>query len=121
MNWYKKTQIEDRLGECYTLSGRYVLDHPDAVLIHGSVNGNKHSWVETTTTIPDNTTGKGYKIEIVFDPVLEKEYPKEYYYKELNAKVIKKYSHEEVIKTMLQYNHWGPWNEENPPNKRINF
>jgi hypothetical protein len=121
MNWYKKAQLEDRLGQCYVLSGRYVMSHPEAVLIHGSVNGNNHAWVETSKSIPDETTGQEYQIEIVFDPVLEVEYPKEYYYKKLNALVAKQYSQEEVMKTMMQYNHWGPWDENNPPNERKDF
>jgi len=121
MNWYKKSDWKNNLGECYPMSGRYVMAHPDSTLIHGLVNGNNHAWVETTKSIPDNTTGNEYPIDIVFDPVLGKEYPKEYYYKKLNAQVIKQYSQEEVMKTMIRYNHWGPWNDENPPKKRVNF
>lgn len=121
MNWYKKSQMEDRLGECYILSGRYVMSNPDSVLIHGSVNGNNHAWVEMTKNIPDNTTGNEYSLATVFDPVLGEEYPKEYYYKQLNAQVIKQYSSGEVMKTMMRYNHWGPWDEENPPKERIDL
>ncbi len=113
--------MEDRLGECYILSGRYVMSNPDSVLIHGSVNGNNHAWVEMTKNIPDNTTGNEYSLATVFDPVLGEEYPKEYYYKQLNAQVIKQYSSGEVMKTMMRYNHWGPWDEENPPKERIDL
>lgn len=121
MNWYKKSDWKENLGQCYILSGRYVMSHSDSTLIHGSVNGNNHAWVEMIKNIPDNTTGGEYPLEVVFDPVMGEEYPKEYYYKELNAQITKQYSSEEVMKTMVQYNHWGPWDEDNPPNERVNL
>ncbi len=111
MNWYKLTHsIEDRLGQCYILSGRYVLGHPNAELIHGIVTNRigdgrtlEHAWVEY-----DN---------IVFDPVIEQEFQKEIYYALFIPKIIERYNHEEVCKIMLRNKHWGPWNEQNPPNK----
>lgn len=111
MNWYKKSDWKDNLGQCYVMSGRYVTSNPDSVLIHGSVNGNNHAWVEMIRNIPDNTTGKEYPLEIVFDTVLGKEYPKEYYYQQLNAQVFNRYSSEEVARTMVRHRHWGPWGD----------
>lgn len=124
MNWYKTAQedIDDRLGQCYVLSGRYVLSNPNAELIHGTVTNRipnmmknvmeetktlEHAWVEY-----DN---------IVFDSVLGQEYQKEVYYAIFEAKVIKRYNHEEVCKTMLRDSHWGPWNEQNPPNEDLDL
>ena len=113
MNWYKTAQsdisFENRLGDCYVLCGRYVLKNSNSELIHGSISykgseRNNHAWVEY-----DN---------IVFDPVLGKEFPKDYYYSIFNVIEIERYSHEDVMKTMLRYNHWGPWNEQNPPKIR---
>lgn len=120
MNWYKTSQenIEDRLGLCYELSGRYVSGHPNSELIHGSVTNRipnmlkgimeetktlEHAWVEYNN--------------IVFDPVIGQEYQKEVYYALFEAKVIERYNYEEVLKITLKDGNWGPWNEQNPPNK----
>lgn len=112
MNWYKTAQdnIEDRLGLCYELSGRYMIGHPNAELIHGIVTNRigdgktlEHAWVEYNN--------------IVFDPVIGKEFRKEVYYALFIPKIIERYKYEEVCKTMLRYKHWGPWNEQNPSNE----
>ena len=118
MNWYKTAQddLEDRLGNCYFLSGRYVTDNQNSELVHGTITNRianrikrineetkvlEHAWVEY-----DNT---------VFDPVMGQEYQKEVYYAIFEAKVIERYNHEEMCKTMLTYRHWGPWNDQCPP------
>lgn len=62
MNWYKLANIDCRLGQCYVLSGRYVMDHQESILVHGSINGrrwtgkdfdNPHAWVEDGDEIYD--------------------------------------------------------------------
>ncbi len=117
MNWYKKsesaTTIDDRRGLCYELSYRYVVNHPDAELIHGITTNRKtdnrtldHAWVEYD--------------DKVFDPVIGREFQKEYYYHIYNPIVNKRYSHYDAMITMLRYNHMGPWNEQNPPKERTN-
>lgn len=112
MNWYKKANsIEDQLGDCYVLSGRYVLQNENAKLIHGIITNKtgdgktwNHAWVEY-----DNK---------VLDLVIGEEFEKEVYYNFYIPQIIERYSHEDVMKTMLRYNHWGPWNEQNPPKAR---
>lgn len=42
--------LSDRLGRCYELSGRYIVDHPGCRLVHGSIQGFgypriNHAWV----------------------------------------------------------------------------
>lgn len=102
-----REDLGDRLGRCYELSGRYVLDNHDAILVHGSVNGirmtgkdrdNPHAWVEEG--------------DEVFDPVMDQRIPKEAYYGMMQAKVVKKYEWDEMAKTMLKAAHWGPWHQE---------
>ena len=116
MNWYKKAQsdIQDRLGKCYALSGRFVLDNENAILMHGSVTNRigdgrtiNHAWVEY-----DNK---------VFDAVLGREFDKQLYYALFDPKVDQTYDHERTCLEMLRYSHWGPWNEQNPPKKPPNF
>ena len=92
-----------RLGLCYELSGRYVSNHPDAILVHGRLTNPfgkgftelDHSWVEEENEI--------------FDPVMDRRWPKEVYESLFNVKIYQKYSYEEVLKTILKYEHWGPW------------
>jgi hypothetical protein len=105
MNWYKKSDdMKDRLGQCYVLSGRYVMDHPEAILVHGSINGirwtgkdfdNPHAWIEEG--------------DEAYDPVWDLRLPKEAYYGMMQAKVIKKYNQEETMLTMVRSKNWGPW------------
>ena len=103
MNWYKKSNgLKDRLGLCYELSGRYVLNHEDSILIHGTVTNQidktkktNHAWVEENNS--------------VFDPVWDRRMPKEDYYEVLGANPIKRYSHEQTCLNMARNRHWGPW------------
>ena len=98
-----EAKTNPRLGLCYELSGRYVSGHPEAILVHGRLTnrferGHKeieHAWVE-----------EGNKI---FDPVMDKVWPKETYEGVFNVKVYKKYTHIEVLKMTLEYKNWGPW------------
>ncbi len=105
MNWYKKANdFGGRLGLCYKLSGKHVMNNQNVILTHGSINGrawtgkdidNPHAWVEEGNE--------------VYDPVWDKRFPKEVYYQVMNAKVIKKYEYFEMAKLMLRNEHWGPW------------
>lgn len=111
MNWYKQAQsMGDRLGQCYVLSGRYMIGNDNATLVHGTINGirwtgkdidNPHAWIEENGE--------------VYDPVWEKRFPQEYYYDIMQAKVIEKYDSEQSSINMLRYGHWGPWDSSNPP------
>jgi len=92
-----------RLGLCYELSGRYVSNHTNAILVHGRLTNPfgkghtelDHGWVEEGNEI--------------FDPVMDKVWPKEVYESLFKTKVYKKYSFEEVLKMILRHKNWGPW------------
>lgn len=97
-----------RLGKCYELSGRYVSRHPDSVLVHGRLNNphvdNKkymdqvdHSWVEENDEI--------------YDPVTDARWTKDDFERIYKPVVYKKYSYIEVLKCMMRYKHWGPWDD----------
>ena len=45
----------------------------------------------------------------MYDPVLGKQFPKEYYYEVMNVKIIKKYEYLEIVKLMIRNKNWGPW------------
>jgi len=95
--------IQDRLGQCYALAGRFVMDHPEYMLVHGIINGrrfgidkdNPHAWVE--------------KDNVAYDLVQDQELPKETYYEVFGAVPDKTYTHNEAIKMMLKHEHFGPW------------
>jgi hypothetical protein len=94
-----------RLGKCFQLAGRYIFDHPDVILIHGTINGshlcnvpdfdNPHAWIEGG--------------DEVYDLVLDQRLPKDVYYQIMHAKIKKRYTQNEMNKLVLRTGHWGPW------------
>jgi len=99
----KEGKKNPRLGLCYELSGRYVSRHHGTILVHGRLVNPfgkgfaelDHAWVEEDGEI--------------FDPVMDKIWPKDVFENLFKAKVYKKYSHEEVLKMILRHENWGPW------------
>lgn len=100
-----KSKTNPRLGLCYVLSGRYVSSHPKSVLVHGElINkftiGNPkvdHAWVEEGDEI--------------FDPVMNRRFPKAVYEGIFQPVSHKKYSHMDVITITSKTGNWGPWDE----------
>ena len=97
-----------KLGRCYELSGRYVLDHPNYNLVHGTITRKDgytidHAWTEKNTQMGQ------YNMSMVFDPVMDLELPWDAYERLLGAKVKKKYNATQMSKSMLGAKHWGPW------------
>lgn len=91
-------EFEDRVGRCYELSGQYILQHSDAVLVHGFITDKfhtgrviAHAWVEEE--------------DAVFDPVLDERYPKFLYYALFDAEVEYTYTQEETARWMLKTQH----------------
>lgn len=91
-----------RLGRCYELSGRHVMNACDGSrLVHGTIQGAGHprighAWVEK----PDGT---------VYDPVLDAEFPAEIHALVFSARVDAVYDLEGVAVQSLRSGHWGPW------------
>ena len=56
--------FKDRLGRCYELAYKFIKDHPEAKLIHGSIRGSgeekriKHAWCEIGDKVFDGILGK---------------------------------------------------------------
>jgi hypothetical protein len=93
--------FKERLGLCYELAYKFIKNHPEAKLIHGSIRGSgeekriRHAWVEV-----------GDKI---FDPVMNKMVPKWLYEEQFNAQPEKIYTHEEALISLVKNRHYGPW------------
>jgi len=109
------SKFEDRLGNCYELAGRYVSEN-GGELVHGLIHhpfdranpkGNPHAWVLKPSS--EQNKGSSLSGDIIYDPVLDQELPKEAYEGLYRAKTLKQYPQEEVWKNMLRHKHWGPW------------
>ena len=100
--------FKDRLGRCYELSGSYVMNHPESILVHGKIYNPRqkeglysqidHSWVEEG--------------DEVYDPVMNLKLSKDAYYRLFNAEVYHIYTHDDVIHLCIKVRHWGPWSKE---------
>lgn len=89
-----------RLGRCYELAGGYALDHDDAVLVHGSIQGFDnprigHGWVERGGEIYEPITNKMWH-PAVFDALY-------------NPVVDHRYTSDQLRLNIVRSRHWGPW------------
>jgi len=102
--------MDSRLGQCYQLSGSFVLNNPEWDLVHGTIKKPNsslrrigHAWVEKT--IQDGR----YQLRMVFDPVLDNEMPWDAYRRYTNAKEIKRYTSDQMVAIIAKEKNWGPW------------
>lgn len=105
-------------GRCYEGALTYLQAHPEATLVHGTVNGTGglrfgHAWVELPSgRVLDGSTHGFY------------EGPS--YHAELKTAAERRYTYKEALKTALREKNWGPWHETagligrnvKPPGKR---
>ena len=96
--------LKQRQGECYMLSGEFVLYNKGWSLCHGILNpplgphegsNYEHAWSE--------------KGKIVYEAVFDMFYDKEEYYKVYLPKVKKRFKFEEARKSIALNETWGPW------------
>src|SRR5665213_1135269 len=98
-----------KLGHCYDLSGRFVMDNPDWSLVHGTITRKDgytipHAWAEKMERIGS------YDMRMVNDPVMGMgELPWDAYERLLGAKPGSKYTSEEMNLKCIKNKHWGPW------------
>lgn len=93
--------FNERLGFCYVLAGRKILDHPNALLVHGSVQGDDkprihHAWI----IIEDGRIWEPVTNQ-VFNPMLW-----EYTFNPMTDVI---YTSTDAAKAMLKHKHFGPW------------
>lgn len=100
--------LGNRLGRCYELSGRYILNNADVgrhygdKLVHGSIQGGNnprigHAWVVTNN-------GK-----TVYEPATNKEWDADIFNHYFNAVPAKEYNFIDAMREMASNGHWGPW------------
>ncbi|MHA2062846.1 MAG: hypothetical protein ACXABY_00455 [Candidatus Thorarchaeota archaeon] len=100
-------------GECFRWANTYVIDHPNAIVFHGTVEAPfskppkryAHAWVEDRGKVLDwqimvahhggKWRGKGY--------------PREVFYELYSPKVSSSYTSTEATRSFVQHGHHGPW------------
>ena len=94
----------ENLGKCYQLGYQYQQKHPEWILVHGYITNFQYPYqtIDHCWLIKDN---------IVYDPVIEEEYPEYVYNTLFKAKAIKKYNCREAIEKALETGHYGCWHE----------
>jgi hypothetical protein len=94
--------IRKRKSRCYELSGVLILDNPDWFLIHTVVNTpiglNDHAYLE--------------KDGVIYDPVANEFYDKEFIMKKYPPKKITVFNQLQAAQNVTQQKHWGPWDEK---------
>lgn len=96
--------MESRLGRCYELSGKYVMDHSGTTLIHGSIQGFGHPRIGHAWAVT--------KSGDIWEPATNQTYPKPVFDAIFNPEVDSTYTHSEALKQMVQHETYGPWDAE---------
>ena len=92
----KIRQYRKRKTRCYEIGGNFILDNPAGwVLVHATVGGIPHCFVENDT--------------LVYDPQLNRFYDNGQYYTFFSVIGCHKYGAMDAAKTMVYNGHWGPW------------
>ena len=98
----KLRKFRKRTGRCYELSFATILDNPDWLLVHGSVNGRYerigHAWLE--------------KDGMIYDAVLNERMPKDVYFEKYDVENCLTCANLEAAKLVLSTGHYGPWTPE---------
>lgn len=96
----------DRLGQCYALAGRYIIDHygSDLALVHGTIQGFgapplDHAWVR----FPDGR---------VWEPATNTIYSPGDFQVLFNPQEVQTYSGKEAMSKMVDTGHFGPWDRD---------
>jgi len=93
----------DRLGKCYQYAYQAVDREDYQFLVHGyikdPIHGRviDHAWAEAGNTI--------------YDPTLNKKYPKSVYEKLFAVEVVMRYSQKEMYFMAEKFQHYGPWHK----------
>ena len=96
--------VTNRLGRCYEMAGKFALDNPGSVLVHGTIQGEgypplDHAWVET----PRQT---------IFEPTSGNEMTPQEFSTFFSPKVNQRYTTAQQNDVFLKYEHWGPYASE---------
>lgn len=106
---YDDIPEENKHGNCFQTAVNTVMENPNYILCHGVVCGQGpisgieylHAWAEDGDTVIDNTQ-KNPKNRVM-DKVL--------YYALGNIHDVCKYSYREMLENLVEYEHYGPWDD----------
>jgi len=104
---------EQTNGWCYKYAAQFAMRTPDAILVHGIL----HPAIGARAGIPYEHAWVIFG-ELVFEPILQKFFPRSDYYTAFAAEERVLTPHREVAKTMVAFRHWGPWTADCPPKPR---
>ena len=100
-------------GDCYENAAELVLANKEYTLVHGVVTGQGglegmqygHAWVEYDGDVIDNANGRNLR------------FPAAVYYHlgKIDPAQQHKYNSAEIREMLMQYEHWGPWEEDVSP------
>ena len=94
--------LQGRLGNCYRLAAKYVLDKRDGTkLVHGSIQGMGNPRIDHAWAVRPNGT--------VHDAVLQEDFPQKVHDALFNAETDHTYTKEQVLDQTVATGHWGPW------------
>jgi hypothetical protein len=93
-----------REGQCYILSGSFVLDNPGWTLTHATLYPRGGPFDNQVYFHAFAERGG-----MVFDTVIGSFFDKKEYYNYFSATDIRNYSNSEVRKHVLESGHWGSW------------
>jgi len=100
-----RTRAKKRVGRCYELAARALLELPPETrwqLVHGFFSGSNvtrhgHAWL--------------MRNELVWDPVANKLFLKAGYLKTGGAEIVAQYSRSEAVANKLRSRSFGPWED----------
>jgi hypothetical protein len=121
-------------GDCYEVALHLVLEDKDLVLVHGwpvgqpggtAIPGERygHAWVERTTSVTFPANDDHPEMHAEFVDFIDKSNGNDrmmpaamaYNIGHLDEEHIARYSHDEALAKMVEYKHYGPWDEAHPP------
>jgi len=98
---FQNTKLKDRLGRCYEFAFKFVRDNQQFTLVHGIGYSSQtkeiigHAWCEID--------------DIAYDAVMDEAIQKEDYYKGFKLEDTFKYTAQEAIELVNEYEHYGYW------------
>ncbi|MHC1734514.1 MAG: hypothetical protein AB9921_02445 [Erysipelotrichaceae bacterium] len=128
------SKIEERLGRCFELAGKFVLSHPEWNLVHaiitdkvyGTESSIVHAWCEKEDAALDVILRKDDRL--VFDPVLNQEFLARAYYAlygiidyrlndyerrhKIPETIFVRYTGEQALRHIEDALNYGPWDEK---------
>jgi len=104
---------EKTAGLCYKYAAQFALRTPETVLVHGIL----HPAIGDRAGLPYEHAWVIFG-DLVFEPILQKFFPRSEYYAAFAAEERVITPHRDVAKTLCDFRHWGPWTADCPPKPR---